>query len=194
MIRSLRVAAVAVALSTSAYALPAQAPAPKGALPTTAPVMLSLMRAADGVHMKMVALAKAFPADKYDWRPGPGVRSVREVMLHIASENYLLPAMAGTAAPAATKINAKDFASAEAFEKRPLSRDSVVAELDRSFAHLSNAMGKTATAGLTTTVSMFGQNMPAQDLWIGTTTHLHEHLGQAIAYARMNKITPPWSK
>ena len=24
-------------------------------------------------------------------------------------------------------------------------------------------------------------------------THLHEHLGQAIAYARMNKVTPPWS-
>lgn len=194
MTHSLRFAVVAAAFSASAFALPAQSPAPKGALPTTAPVMLSLMRAVDGVHTKMLALAKAFPADKYDWRPGPGVRSVREVMLHIASENYLLPAMAGTAAPAATRINAKDFASAETFEKRALSRDSVVAELDRSFAHLSSAMGKTATAGLTTTVSMFGQSMPAQDLWVGTTTHLHEHLGQAIAYARMNKITPPWSK
>jgi hypothetical protein len=24
--------------------------------------------------------------------------------------------------------------------------------------------------------------------------HMHEHLGQSIAYARMNGITPPWSK
>jgi hypothetical protein len=24
-------------------------------------------------------------------------------------------------------------------------------------------------------------------------THAHEHLGQAIAYARSNGITPPWS-
>jgi hypothetical protein len=25
-------------------------------------------------------------------------------------------------------------------------------------------------------------------------THLHEHLGQLIAYARMNNVVPPWSK
>jgi hypothetical protein len=24
--------------------------------------------------------------------------------------------------------------------------------------------------------------------------YLHEHLGQLIAYARSNKVTPPWSK
>jgi hypothetical protein len=24
-------------------------------------------------------------------------------------------------------------------------------------------------------------------------THMHEHLGQMIAYARMNGVTPPWS-
>jgi hypothetical protein len=29
---------------------------------------------------------------------------------------------------------------------------------------------------------------------IGMTADLHEHLGQLIAYARMNGITPPWSK
>jgi hypothetical protein len=23
--------------------------------------------------------------------------------------------------------------------------------------------------------------------------HLHEHLGQSIAYARMNAVVPPWS-
>ena len=24
--------------------------------------------------------------------------------------------------------------------------------------------------------------------------HLHEHLGQSIAYARMNGVVPPWSQ
>ena len=24
-------------------------------------------------------------------------------------------------------------------------------------------------------------------------SHAHEHLGQSIAYARMNGVTPPWS-
>ena len=27
-----------------------------------------------------------------------------------------------------------------------------------------------------------------------TVTHLHEHLGQLIAYARVNNVVPPWSK
>jgi hypothetical protein len=44
---------------------------------------------------------------------------------------------------------------------------------------------------------MVGQNaaLTQQQLsWISATTHLHEHLGQLIAYARPNKVTPPWSK
>jgi len=31
-------------------------------------------------------------------------------------------------------------------------------------------------------------------MWIGATTHLHEHLGQLIAYARSNGVVPPWSR
>jgi hypothetical protein len=41
----------------------------------------------------------------------------------------------------------------------------------------------------------FGQRKrTGRSLWIATVTHLHEHLGQLIAYARANKVTPPWSK
>ena len=29
---------------------------------------------------------------------------------------------------------------------------------------------------------------------LGIGGDLHEHLGQLIAYARMNQIVPPWSK
>jgi hypothetical protein len=31
-------------------------------------------------------------------------------------------------------------------------------------------------------------------MWILTVGHLHEHLGQLIAYARSNNVVPPWSK
>src|SRR5581483_10895438 len=37
---------------------------------------------------QIIALAEAIPAEKYVWRPGPGVRSVREVLMHTASANY----------------------------------------------------------------------------------------------------------
>src|ERR1019366_5384542 len=39
---------------------------------------------------EVLLLAKAIPEEKYAWRPGPGVRSFREVFLHIANGNQLL--------------------------------------------------------------------------------------------------------
>ena len=55
-------------------------------------------------------------------------------------------------------------------------------------------MTSTTDAELTTTIDMFGQKSTVRALWLTTATHLHEHLGQLIAYARANKVTPPWSK
>jgi hypothetical protein len=40
------------------------------------------------VSKQLVDLANAIPADKYSWRPAPGVRSVSEVFMHIAVSNY----------------------------------------------------------------------------------------------------------
>ncbi len=37
---------------------------------------------------QIITLAEAIPADKFGWRPGPGVRSVSEVLMHTASGNY----------------------------------------------------------------------------------------------------------
>lgn len=196
MIRTLRTAAALIALSAVPAMVSAQgAPkAPKAALPTTAPLVVTLLRDVESVGDKFLALARAMPADKYEWRPAAGVRSVREVLLHVASDNYLLPALAGSPAPAITGIDLKDFKSVDRFEKRALSKDSVVAEMERSFAHLGTMMAKTKSENLGDMLNMFGQQSPVQDLWITTATHLHEHLGQSIAYARSNAIVPPWSK
>ena len=160
----------------------------------TPPVMTDLMKAVDGVQSKLVALANAIPQSKYSWRPGAGVRSVSEVLLHVASDNYLMPALGGTAIPPVTKLDVKNFKSFESFEKQTLTQAQVVAALDASFAHLKSAMAKTTAADLSVQVDMFGQKATKQSMWIGTTTHLHEHLGQSIAYARTNGIVPPWSK
>lgn len=47
------------------------------------------------VSQQLIDLAKAIPADKYSWRPGPGVRSVSEVFMHIATGNYWLLSQTG---------------------------------------------------------------------------------------------------
>ncbi len=36
---------------------------------------------------QIITLAEAIPAEKFGWRPGPGVRSVSEVLMHTASGN-----------------------------------------------------------------------------------------------------------
>jgi hypothetical protein len=43
----------------------------------------------------LLSIAEAIPAEKYGWRPGPGVRSVSETIMHIAISNYYLLSVTG---------------------------------------------------------------------------------------------------
>lgn len=157
-------------------------------------VVTDLVRDISDVESKLMQLAREFPADKYGWRPGEGVRSVGEVFMHVAADNYLLSSAVGSAAPATTGIKHEDYNTAAAYEKRQLGRDAIIAELEKSLTHFKAAVSGTAAAKLGTNVSVFGGNYTVQQLLILATTHLHEHLGQAIAYARSNNIVPPWSR
>jgi uncharacterized damage-inducible protein DinB len=157
-------------------------------------VMGDLIKDVTQVQTKIVGLAKALPASAYEWRPAKSVRSTGETLMHVAADNYLLPAAMGAAPPAETGIVAKDYKTAQAFEKRSLPRDQIIAELEKSFAFLQKSMADTPEAKLEAPLDLFGQKMSTRGLWIATATHLHEHLGQLIAYARSNNVTPPWSK
>lgn len=143
---------------------------------------------------KFVALAKAIPAEKYEWRPGAGVRSVGEVFRHVASDNYLIPAALGFAADPTTGIKGEDYKTAMAFEAKKSTKDQTIADLEKSFAHLKKSMQDTPAAKMGDQVKLFGQPFTMQRAWILGTTHLHEHLGQLIAYARSIGVKPPWSK
>ncbi len=157
-------------------------------------LMGDLLKDITEVETKVVGLAKALPEGTYSWRPSPGVRSTGEVLAHVAADNYFLPAAMGIAAPSETGINGKDFKTAAAFEKRSMTRDQVIAELSKSFAFLKTSMTAVTDAQLNAPIELFGQKTTNRSMWITTATHLHEHLGQLIAYARSNKVTPPWSK
>jgi hypothetical protein len=156
-------------------------------------VMADLIRDLDEVQTKIVGLAKVMPATAFEWRPGEGVRSTSETLMHIAADNYFLPAMLGTPAPAETGVNEK-YDSAVAFEKRKVTRDQALSELEKSFAFLKKSMTSFPEARMGESRDFFGRKATNRSMWIGTMTHLHEHLGQLIAYARSNKVVPPWSK
>lgn len=157
-------------------------------------VMADLIKDVTEVEGKIVQLANAMPESTWSWRPGPGVRSVGEVFTHVAADNYFFPAAFGTATPAGVGISGTDYKTVTAYEGRARTRAETIAEVQKSFAFMKDAMAKTNAATVEAPMKMFGQQTTAQATWISAATHLHEHLGQLIAYARSNKVTPPWSK
>ena len=146
------------------------------------------------LESKILGLANAMPPTAHKWRPGEGVRSVEEVLLHVAGDNYFLPALIGIPAPAESGIDGKDNKTVAAFEARRLTRDQIVAELTKSFAFLKGALRDTPDTALDMPPKNSVRKTTIRATWLATVTHLHEHLGQLIAYARSNKVTPPWSK
>ena len=181
-----RLTYVFTAAALLGLAVPGQAQSREG-------VMGELIRDVNEVEKKIMDLAKAMPAPAHEWRPAKGVRSTAEVLMHVAADNYFMPAVMGTAAPAETGIT-KEYKTAAAFEKKKVSRDAVFAEVQKSFAFLKNAMAAMPEARLNDPAEAFGEKTTKRGMWILAVTHLHEHLGQLIAYARSNNVVPPWSK
>ena len=135
----------------------------------------------------IVELAKAVPADKFGWRPAPGVRSFAEVQLHVAGANYFLPKMLGMELPS----DAPDLAK---IETAATEKEAVIAILDKSLAFAKKTFETFPAEKLDNQVEFFGQKMSSRAVLLILQGHLHEHLGQSIAYARMNGVTPPWSQ
>jgi uncharacterized damage-inducible protein DinB len=137
----------------------------------------------DDVQKKIMDLAAAMPAEKYSWRPAPGVRSVSAVYMHIAGGNYFLASFMGTKPPV--------------YDEQTLERihdkERVLAELKKSFVHLRTAALNASDADLDKPIKMFGNDTTERAGFMQALVHLHEHLGQSIAYARMNGVVPPWS-
>lgn len=141
------------------------------------------------VQGRIIEMEQASPQDKFNWRPADGVRSVAEVYMHIAGANYYLVKMSGQEMPA--DINMGD--DPQAWEKTSTNKEEIKKILDRSFADVTSAVQHIKAADLENMVKVFGMEMSLRNFMLSMLSHMHEHHGQAIAYARMNGITPPWS-
>jgi hypothetical protein len=182
------VLAAMLALATSANAATAQyAPDRTTALEVRRLFMADL----DTLQHKFLALAEAFPVDKYAWRPGPGVRSVGEAFMHVASEFYLYTPLAYGATP--SPVVTLNRASLQKFESMS-SKPEVLKHLKEGFGYAKQAIDGIDPSALAGVHKFFGADRTILETSFDMTDDLHEHLGQLIAYARMNGIKPPWSK
>lgn len=134
---------------------------------------------------QLLQLAEATPADKFGWRPAPGVRSISEVYMHLAIGNYILLERAGVTPPVATSSLPKDP------EKTITRKADVIQWLRNSL----DAVGKAyQSADRQKKVQFFGKDATADGVFLRILVHNNEHMGQSIAYARMNGVVPPWSQ
>jgi uncharacterized damage-inducible protein DinB len=146
----------------------------------------SILFQVDQAQEKLMALAKAIPADKYGWRPGEGVRSVGEVFNHVASANYFFPTLWGGKVPAG--VDPQSLEKTMSGDK-----DKTIDTLQKSFDNVRQAIQAVPEADLNRKIKIFGHDATVRDAMLIVVTHGHEHLGQSIAYARSNGVVPPWS-
>lgn len=172
-----RLAPLLLAVAASAGG---QQPADDGA-PLRDDLLRSYRRAAN----RLVQLAEAMPPERFGWRPAEGVRSFAEVMLHVAEGNRHFATSLGLPGATAPASGALDQIAA---------KDEVLAELRQSNELALRAIAAIEPSTFDQEVEFFGMRQSRRALVLLVAEHAHEHVGQAIAYARLNGVTPPWSQ
>ena len=132
----------------------------------------------------ITSLAKAIPEDKFSWRPAEGVRSVSEVLMHIASGNYFILMNMGIAPPSSI-----DMMSMEKLQ----GKDKVLEALQGSFKFVQDNLLTLKDSQIPEKVKFPWAEMTRHAACFLLIDHSGEHKGQLIAYARSNGIVPPWS-
>ncbi len=146
----------------------------------------SLLKSLDDASGKLVSLADAIPEDKYDWRPMDGVNSVREILVHVTETNYSL----------AERLGAKTPPGIDRGNMGPSmkTKAQAIAATKEGIGFIRKVLTEIPVEELLPEVNVFGSNLPKLRVAMLPVDHAHEHLGQLIAYARMNHIVPPWSR
>lgn len=135
---------------------------------------------------RVLSLAEVMPAEIYSWRPEEDVFSVERVFTHIARYNfYYLEESLGIPAP--DDVDVDNIESITGKEK-------VLEILERSIEHVNEHIGAMPDSKLQEATEMYGRTVNGQAVLMQLITHKSEHVGQAISYARMNGIVPPWSE
>ena len=191
---AIRLASVALVGGVVALTVAAKAPAKSQPIPVNTRVSRQAAEAYKAEFLssfaasekKMTDLATAMPWEKFSWRPAQGVRSVCEVFLHMAGANYLFGEPLGMKAPTGLNL--------DKIEDCPASKEQVLSTMKTSYAALRTTVTNIPAGTSDANVSIFGMTMTKRAMLLMTAEHAGEHLGQSIAYARMNGVTPPWSR
>lgn len=138
------------------------------------PTAKSVREQFTAVNGHILEMAKDFPADKYDFRLRPEMRSFGEVLVHVVSGN-VYAAKAGKG----ENVNWDELDS-----KKYKTKAEVVALVEKSIADSEATLKSLPDSSFTRTI----------EPWISVTEHSAEHYGLLVAYYRANGLVPPASR
>ena len=128
----------------------------------------------DGINKQILDMAEDFPAEKYDFRLKPEMRSFGEVIVHVVGGNQF----AAKAGATAEKVKWD-----EVDPKNYKTKAEIVTLLKKSIAD--------ANATLSANPEGFKGNIRP---WLAVIEHSAEHYGLLVAYYRANGMVPPESR
>jgi uncharacterized damage-inducible protein DinB len=177
-------AAVLFTLGAAACAPAPAPPAPEAVPSQPSRAVTDSIQVSYGVaRTNLTQAAAQVPENLYAFQPTPDVRTLGQILAHVADSTYTICGAAGTEAPPdgsveQTKTTKADIqqALADAF-----------AYCDRVFAAMDDTIGAEP-------VSLFGLDLTKLGALSFTTSHQFEHYGNVVTYMRMNKMVPPSSQ
>lgn len=122
-----------------------------------------------------------------DFRPVDSVRTVGQLLTHVAGANYTFC----SAALAETSPNGEG-----SFEDTVTEPAEIVRVLDESLVYCDRAYESATDASLAETVAQpfDGGDGPRSAALLGNIVHLNEHYGNLVTYFRISGIVPPSSR
>jgi uncharacterized damage-inducible protein DinB len=83
--------------------------------------------------------------------------------------------------------------ASDEMEKKITSKPEVIAWLRRSFNAVQKAHAGLKPSDLARKVKIEDRDATVDGMYLRIIVHANEHMGQLVAYARVNGIVPPWS-
>ena len=134
---------------------------------------------------RLVRLAEALPEDVYSWKPNETGMTVEHVFMHIVRYNYAYPERnLGIASPADIDLDKLESMTG---------KETVLEYLKPSLDYARATLVEMPEEDRTKIVELYGNDTQAWNVFLQLQVHMAEHLGQLMAYSRMNDIVPPWS-
>jgi uncharacterized damage-inducible protein DinB len=131
------------------------------------------------IEGRLLELEGAMPQEIMGWEPADLVRNTAQVFLHVVDANYFL----------LTFITGEKMEGEfGALEKSTTDKEEIAKMVKDSFAAVKEETAKLTEDELNRMVKTPFGEMSIRSFMISILNHNHEHLGQAIAYGRMNGI------